>query len=315
MREALDFILCVKAEAHEGCGEDSWCHAFTPTVGLLGAFDGCGGSGARKHKCYSDHTEAYMASRLCAGAFYDAFRDSFTGREGAQDVRQIIDRCARYCRGSFSAYRPAGESTSKIRSSMITTLPTTAAAALLRRDGKYLAVTAAWAGDSRVYALTPSGLAQLSVDDFDRYDPFETDGMMNNTITADRPPRINQSLSTIDLPAIILTATDGCFAYYTTPMEFEAMLLSTLLYSATPAQWEDALLEQIGEVAGDDYTMTLAAFGFRDFQALRQMFHARYRRIYDEYLSKIAELPLTDRASRRELWEHYRPEYTKFIKG
>lgn len=314
MRESLDFILRLNAEAHEGRGEDSWCHAFTPKLGLLGAFDGCGGSGARKHEFYSEHSEAYMASRLCAGAFYDAFRDSFSERDTA-DEQQIIDRCARYCRGSFSAYRPVEGSASKIRSSMITTLPTTAAAALIRRDGRRLAVTAAWAGDSRVYTLTPSGLSQLSVDDFDQSDPFETDGMMNNTITADRPPRINQRLSNIDLPAIVLTATDGCFAYYTTPMEFEGILLSTLLYSQTPAEWEEALLGEIKEVAGDDYTMTLAAFGFGDFQALRKAFHARYRHLYDEYLSKLSDLPLSDRETRRALWEGYRPEYTKFIKG
>lgn len=314
MQKLLDFIVKLNVDAREGLGEDSWCYAFDRHTGMIAAFDGCGGSGARKHESYSGHSEAFMASRLCAGAFYDAFMDSLDPRVPA-DADGIIRRCKQYCQDSFGAYRPAGGQGARIKSSMIATLPTTAAAAILQPAGGQLVTTAAWAGDSRVFVLTPGGLAQLSVDDAEDTDPYETDAMMTNTINADRAPRVNQRVCRVPLPAIVLTATDGCFAYYTTPMEFEGVLLSTLLAASCPNDWESALAGQIGRVAGDDYTLVMAVLGFRSFEALKQAFSRRYDLLYRNYLTKIAALPPNDAATRRMLWESYRPEYTKYIEG
>lgn len=307
MLELLDFLVRVNVDAREKLGEDSWCHAFAQDAGLLAVFDGCGGSGARQHACYSGHSEAYMASRLCAGALYDAFRD--VPGEAA------LERFAQYCQASFAAYRPESGQSSRIRSSMITTLPTTMAAAFVHASGENLCATAAWAGDSRVYVLAPAGLSQLSTDDSEDDDPFVTDGMMTNTLNADRAPRIRRRDCTLALPALVLAATDGCFAYYTTPMEFEGVLLSTLLSADNPAQWEQALAEQIGKVAGDDYTLALASFGFGSFARLQKAFLPRYRQLCDEYLNRIVQLPPEDAASRRALWERYRPEYVKYLEG
>jgi len=139
--------------------------------------------------------------------------------------------------------------------------------------------------------------------------------MMTNTINADRAPRVNQKVCRIPLPAIILTATDGCFAYYTTPMEFEGVLLSTLLSASCPNDWERSLSEQIGRVAGDDYTLVMAALGFQSFENLKQAFSQRYKFLCKNYLTRLAALPLSDAATRRALWASYRPEYTKYIEG
>lgn len=313
MHRILDFILRLNVEARVGLGEDSWCHAFGERAGLIAAFDGCGGSGARKHALYSGHSEAFMASRLCAGAFFDGFRDSVTGDVPAE-ATAILRRCAQYCRDSFSAYRPAAGSASRLKSSMITTLPTTAAAALILPEDGALSVTVAWAGDSRVYALTPQGLMQLSLDDSEDPDPFETDAMMTNTLNADQTPHIHKKTLRLPLPAFLLAATDGCFAYYTTPMEFEGALLSTLADAATPNEWEQALAAQIGRVAGDDYTMVLASFGFSDFAQLRQAFAARYDLLRTQFLVPLSLLPPNDTAARRALWMQYRSEYMKYIK-
>lgn len=313
MQHALDFILRLNAEAREGLGEDSWCYSFATELGMIGAFDGCGGSGARKHAFYSGHSEAYIASRLCAGAFFDAFQDS-APLAGGCPAEQLVSVCAAYCSRSFDAYRPPAEQGARLRSSMIATLPTTAAAAALRPDGNALSVTAFWAGDSRVYLLTPEGLFQLSSDDSDDMDPFDTDAPIGNTVNADRAPKLNQASCRIPLPAIALTATDGCFAYYASPMEFEGALLSTLLGASCAQAWEQALYERIGSVAGDDYTMVLAAFGFRTFEGLKRALAPRYRYLYENYLSKIMELPQDDVAARRRLWEEYRAQYCKYIR-
>lgn len=312
MHDLLDFILKLNVEARKGLGEDSWCHAFCHSAGLIASFDGCAGSGARKHDFYGGHSEAFMASRFCAGAFFDGFLDSLDWNCPAHPD-EILALCSQYCQDSFAAYRPAAGSGSRIRSSMITTLPTTAAAAIIQPEEKALLTTAAWAGDSRVYALTVHGLAQLSLDDSEDPDPFETDAMMTNTINADQPPRIHHKTCRIPLPAILLAATDGCFAYYITPMEFEGVLLSTLQAASSPVNWEQLLSAQIGAVAGDDYTLVMASFGFRDFVQLKRAFAERYASLFDKYLCPLSALPFSDTAARRALWLQYRPEYMKYI--
>lgn len=315
MRNLLDFFIMLNVDARKGFGEDSWCYAFSKSAGLIAAFDGCGGSGARKHEFYTGHSEAYIASRLCAGAFFDGFRDSFVQQEKPTSAQQIFEISKQYCQNTFAAYRPPAGQGFRIKSSMITTLPTTVAAAIIQPSNGEILTSAAWAGDSRVYALTPRGLAQISLDDADDYDPYETDAMMTNTINADRAPRVNQKVCRIPLPAIIFTATDGCFAYYTTPMEFEGVLLSTLLSASCPNDWESALSEQIGRVAGDDYTLVMAVLGFQRFEHLKQAFSRRYNFLCENYLTRLAALPLSDAATRRSLWASYRPEYTKYIEG
>ena len=315
MRNLLDFFLMLNVDARKGFGEDSWCYALSKSAGLIAAFDGCGGSGARKHEFYTGHSEAYIASRLCAGAFFDGFRDSFVQQEKPTSAQQIFEISKQYCQNTFAAYRPPAGQGFRIKSSMITTLPTTVAAAIIQPSNGEILTSAAWAGDSRVYALTPRGLAQISLDDADDYDPYETDAMMTNTINADRAPRVNQKVCRIPLPAIIFTATDGCFAYYTTPMEFEGVLLSTLLSASCPNDWESALSEQIGRVAGDDYTLVMAVLGFQRFENLKQAFSQRYNFLCENYLTRLAALPLSDAATRRALWASYRPEYTKYIEG
>lgn len=315
MRNLLDFFIMLNVDARKGFGEDSWCYAFSKSAGLIAAFDGCGGSGARKHEFYTGHSEAYIASRLCAGAFFDGFRDSFVQQEKPTSAQQIFEISKQYCQNTFAAYRPPAGQGFRIKSSMITTLPTTVAAAIIQPSNGEILTSAAWAGDSRVYALTPRGLAQISLDDADDHDPYETDAMMTNTINADRAPRVNQKVCRIPLPAIIFTATDGCFAYYTTPMEFEGVLLSTLLSASCPNDWESALSEQIGRVAGDDYTLVMAVLGFQRFENLKQAFSRRYNFLCENYLTRLAALPLSDAATRRALWASYRPEYTKYIEG
>ena len=67
----LDFhpsVFC--GEIKPSCGEDNWAHVFSQETGFVGVFDGCGGSGARRHKEYDGHSEAFMASRLSSGAVY-----------------------------------------------------------------------------------------------------------------------------------------------------------------------------------------------------------------------------------------------------
>ena len=64
----LDFHTAVFCgEARENLGEDNWCYHFCENMGILGVFDGCGGSGSKKYENFSGKTGAYVASRIVAG--------------------------------------------------------------------------------------------------------------------------------------------------------------------------------------------------------------------------------------------------------
>ena len=315
MSNELDFTLTISEAAREGLGEDSWCRCHVPVAELLGVFDGCGGSGARKQDCYSGYSEAYMASRLCAGAFYDAFDDYFSARPQPVRPQALLTLCGEYCQRTLKAHRPPAQSERRIVSSMITTLPTTAAAVAVRQNDTHLELTLCWAGDSRIYALCPGGLMQLSKDDSEEDDPFETDGLMTNTLNADKAPQLHFKRLVLPKPAVVFCATDGCFAYFRSPMEFEGALLTTMAEADFPEAWRQLLIQTLGEIAGDDYTLVAGAYAFGRFDALKASFRPRLKALETQYLAPLRRVPLSDQALRRALWETYRSGYSRYLGG
>lgn len=314
---SLDFVMSFCRDKIPGHGEDSYCYSFCDTAGLLGAFDGCGGAGARKHDHYSGHTEAYMASRLCAGAFYDQFRKLFPCSHAAADlVEGVFAPRTVQCLLNFGP--PKDETGVRIKGSSVRTLPSTAAAALIQQagDGSML-VSAIWAGDSRVYIMDSRGLAQLTVDDTTVADPMVNiyeDGILTNILCSDKPVKLHCRTFVMNEPFLVFAATDGCFGFLSTPMEFEGVLLETLLTTKCAAQWESKLAETIGSVAGDDHTLCLAAYGYGSYEALQKSFAQRYAYLEKRYLIPVSYMPIEDRESRFELWGSYRDHYMRYIK-
>jgi len=314
----LDFTLSFCREMLPGQGEDSYCLSFCENAGLLAVFDGCGGAGARTHNYFSGHTEAYMASRLCAGAFYDAFRAAFPCRLSARAVAERVFAPEALAR--LKQYTPPVEPGGFVmKGSMVRTLPTTAAAALIQPgSGDALAVSAIWAGDSRVYVLDGDGLAQLTVDDTSVPDPMENvyeDGVLRNILCSDREVTLHCTTVEVKLPFVVLTATDGCFGYVSTPMEFEGLLLQTLLGAETPARWETTLADTIGALAGDDHSLCLAAFGYGSFENLQDSLRQRLAWLTQQFLIPVSRLPVEDRESRFALWAQYRDNYSRWMEG
>lgn len=313
----LDFhasIFC--GEVRQSLGEDNWAYGFCADSGIIAVFDGCGGSGARKHTEYANHSEAYMASRLCAGAMYECIHQHFPfPGDPSYFAQQLL---APRIRNSISANTPP-EKTSGIKIKGMRTLPATMAAAMIQSsDDGALRVSPIWAGDSRVYILDCSGLSQLTVDDSNQPDPMEglyDDGTLTNVICADRPFVLNCCSFLLKPPFIVLTATDGCFGYVSTPMEFEGMLLHTMLESSCVAQWEDNLRKLIASYAGDDHTFCLASFGYEHFGAIQKAFAPRYDQLRKNVLETVWATPWEDRETRRNLWAIYRKNYMKYIEG
>ena len=313
----LDFhatIFC--GEARKALGEDNWTYGFCEKSGMIAVFDGCGGSGARKHEDYNNHSEAYMASRLCSGALFECIQKHFPlSMEPKLFAEQVITP---YLTDSIKANIPA-EKPNGIKIKGMRTLPSTMAAALLQaEDENVISVSPIWAGDSRVYLLDGTGLSQLTVDDSNQPDPMEglyDDGTLTNVICADRPMSLNCRTYKLRSPFIVIAATDGCFAYVSSPMEFEGMILHTMLESANVAQWEDNLQKLIASYAGDDHTLCMASLGYGSFDAVQQAFQKRYEHLRKNYLETVWATPWEDRETRRKLWASYRVTYMKYIEG
>jgi len=314
---SLDFVMSYCKEKIPGHGEDSYCYSFCDNAGLLGAFDGCGGAGARKHDCYSGHTEAYMASRLCAGSFYDQFRKIFPCNQSAANLtKEFFAPQVKKCLIDYGP--PKDTSGFQIKGSSVRTLPSTAAVALIQQDSDgSMLVTAIWAGDSRVYLMDSLGLAQLTIDDTTVADPMLNiyeDGILQNILCSDKPMNLHCKTIKMKEPFVVFSATDGCFGYLSTPMEFEGVLLKTLLKSNCISEWENELADVISSVAGDDHTLCLAAYGYGSFSNIHKSFASRFDYIEKYYLIPVSNIPVEDRNSRFELWNSYRDNYIRYIK-
>lgn len=313
----LTFLLSFCRDKIPGKGEDSFCYSFCDSAGMLGVFDGCGGAGARTHEYYSGKTEAYMASRLCAGAFYDLFRMHYPEQQDtAAFVRDVLQPGTLQQLIRFQPPKVPGAI--QIRGSMVRTLPSTAAAAFVQaqEDGS-VKVAAAWAGDSRVYILDGKGLAQLTVDDATVTDPMLNiyeDGILKNIFCSDRAMQLNYREVVVQPPFMVLAATDGCYGYVTTPMEFEGLLLRTLLAAKNVAQWEKTLADAIGSFAGDDHALCLAAFGYEGFDELKYSFNERTMHLWNTYIQPVENVPVEQREPRFALWETYKQDYLRYLK-
>ncbi len=311
---SLQFSLPIKQDQ----GEDCCCRCVGQSATLVAALDGCGGSGARRHDWYSGKTEAYMASRLVAGALHDVFFRVFPlNQSPVQAARTYLEALRPEIDRRLDSYRPPAGATA-FKGRMFRTLPCTLAAALVQREesGRRI-VTVFWAGDSRVYLLTANGLMQLTRDNSGTDDPFEntyTDDVMNNVISQDRDYQIHRGSVGLSTPFVLFAATDGAYGYVPSPMEFEGLLLSTLDRSASPDQWEQEMTGLLKQFTEDDCSMSMAFFGYRDFARLKQDLAPRYRFLQEQYLSKLKDIPLEEKEARRAYWQTYQTNYLKFVK-
>lgn len=305
-------VLSFCGEIRENRGEDCRYFGFRDTVGMIAVFDGCGGSGAQIRRCFGGHTDAYMASRAAASAAEKWMQESRPSRSLPDMARRTLQ--PRILQ-ELTALIPEEEQESGCRGFL--TLPTTMAALMIEGGTQdVLTVTSVSAGDSRNYLLTPSGLHQLSRDDSDQPDPFEDlydEGAITNIINCGKDFSLNFRTLQIPVPCILLSATDGCFAYVSTPMEFEGMLLHTLLESSDARQWEHNLHMLVQSFAGDDHTLCLASFGYPGFGAMQDAFRSRYDLLQEQYLHPVWAAAEEDRDLRRKLWMRYRTEYMRFL--
>ncbi len=292
--EMLSSLFCVAGEMKEENGEDSFYYATNGNKVIVSVFDGCGGIGSRRYSNYSGKTGAYIASRAVCGGIKNWFET-----EGAnpETIKANIERSMKVC-DNFA------DKGGRLMGSLGKSFPTTAAITVATQNVDSIDVACYWAGDSRCYMLDCNGLHQLSIDDVGGADAFSNlsdDGVLKNVITANFAFSVNKKDFRINHPCILFTATDGCFGYVNTPMDFEYLLLEVLTGSANISQWQSKLDEYILKFAGDDYTMSVAAFGFKSFDDMKGYFLQRKEIVKNSFINET--VPVEQR------WESYKGAY------
>lgn len=313
----LDGIVGVNEEKRVGFGEDSALRVAGDKAAMLCSFDGCGGSGSKRYPSAEGWTGAKIAANTCAHVLGDWFLQSGydTNGFGAMSAEALADDMKLAIRAAFDdTFSRLDHTRSAIKGSLPSTLPTTIAAFMLEQDrSEKIRCVFFWAGDSRGYLLTVKGLRQMTMDDLQAKsddDDFTADGVLSNYVSQQKDFMIHTRETFVDSPMIALTVTDGCYAYYETPMDFEGILLETLMNATSLLDWEQQLKDRIGHVASDDYTLQMAIVGYETFQSLKDAYRPRmgdYRRFYSEPIARMLEQ--NDRDGLKRLWTEYKKFY------
>ena len=292
-------------------GEDAFAYNLSRNdIHAIAVFDGCGGAGAWKYKEFKHSSGAFVAAQAVSNRFlswFDSVSPAAINDVGALSDSFSKDSCSllvnlkNYC-------APMG-----VSGSMVKSFPCTASIALITESGDdALMLTALNAGDSRVYFLTPSdGLVQLTTDDSRGHpDPLESlreNAPLTNLLNADRQYAIRPRQVKLGYPCAVICATDGVFGYVRSPMDFEHLLLKSLVGSDSAAEFENRLKSAITGITGDDSTCLMAFYGWNGYADIKSGLMSRYREAVGitERIN-AARTPEEQENMIRGLWEQYR---------
>ncbi len=293
----INSIFSVSGEMVEDNGEDSFYYNVLDENFIIAAFDGCGGSGSKKYNNYSDKTGAYVASRAVCGGVKYWFEESKNKTHLKSCIQKSLSVCKKYA-----------DDTSRILGSLGKEFPTTAAIIIGKLCRNTIKAQCFWAGDSRCYMLDSAGLHQLTADDLENQDAMSNlinDGVMTNVINASSVFEIHNKQMIFKDPCIFLTATDGCFGYLESPMKFEQLITDSLINAKSIHEWQIALNERMGAVAGDDYTLCVAVYGFNGFRKIQDNYVKRNKYVTDVYINSHDDDCV--------MWDVYKKEYSIYL--
>lgn len=309
---------------------------------FLAVCDGMGGAGSTSYEIDGvQKSGAYISSRLVIKEAKNFF-SNLLGKGATfneNNLGELKNALLQQLHLKLREIKKNEES--KLKSRLLKDLPTTFSGLFIIKAESTVDVCSIWAGDSRNYLFTQTeGLQQLSLDDLkQKYDPLENlskDSPLDNVVSADGDFTIRLKKISTSLPCILFTATDGCYGYFNTPMQFEYAILNSLLNSNTFDEWKEKLIAEIGTVAGDDYSISLLSLGFESFSAIKSHFSQRLQDVYrqfvkdlqknDEVLSDWVEKKAriedsiksvdSDRTIlQRKIWQEYKKIYLKHIES
>lgn len=298
----LDSTLILGREKIADHGEDAWVYDVGEDRVMVGAFDGLGGSGAKRYEAYDGRTGAYIASRAAADAADEWLRGGELSEESLH--RSICEELRAYKAGAGT---PGG---AVIKGSMTREFPTTVSVAVCRPAADGVTADFYWAGDSRGYILDENGLKQITRDDVNDADDIlaqmDSDGVMNNLASLSKAWTLHRTRREHIPAGIAFTATDGCFGYVRTPMEFEYQLLETMCAAECVDDWQNRLEDTLCECAGDDFTLLGVIFGYGEFSAMQRRFRPRLEWLRKTY---IEPLETAAPAEINAMWLNYSRNY------
>ena len=162
--------------------------------------------------------------------------------------------------------------------------------------------------------MDSDGLAQLTKDDTeveDALDNLTSDAPMTNVLSADGQFQLNYKSVQVSQPAFIFAATDGCFGYIPSPMEFEGAILRELVRSKTPRQFRNQLYEKLVDCAGDDIALGLLSVNFGTFSSTQDILGDRYKILKERYLLKLDN---DEKGNfRKDMWDKYKEKYENYL--
>jgi len=283
-------------------------------IGLVGVFDGLGGSGAGGIGRSIDGRllrGAFIASRLAHLTVRQWFADRVIGSEAGTDLKSRLAAV-------MQAARPARRT--KVRGSLVRALPTTIALMEFAGEGDHWRLTARWAGDSRCFVICPDqGMAQISRDDSAEDDALVNlihDQPMLNVVSASEDFTINESGLTVTAGSIVMAATDGFFSWVLTPALFEYHVLETLHSAADAPEWGRRLTAAVRSYTSDDASLSAAALGYSSFTQVQKAFRPRYEHLRAHHWEPLAHARDGEAktAARHDSWDRYRDGYMRFLR-
>lgn len=294
-------------------GEDSFALYADEEYACLCAADGCGGLGSRRYEALENRTGAYIAARLVTDAVIRWSRE-------CSPMPATLDEGAKLCRELESdlhemllsfAEKNCREQTSRIVGSMQRRLPSTLCAAFSRIGAAgWREVCFLWCGDSRGYVLDAEGLHQCTADHLrgnpDALESLYRDVPLSRMLSADKMGEINLHRLRANLPGAVIVATDGAFSSCLSPMEFEKLLIDTLLSAKNWDSWQRKLNNLIGKMAQDDATLLIQPVGAEDIEALKEIMIPRREVLQKQFITPV-------RRHRREM-EYIRAKWREYCK-
>lgn len=260
--------------------------------------DGLGAGGQNKHTINGEtHTSAYYGSRLlsqiCSEYYkenYDVILENLKNKEA---LSRIIDELKARIKKQLDEFVDEHKLVKTIKGKSIKLLPSTLSSMLFKVNDDSVDVVVISAGDTRAFVLTPqNGLQQLSKDDVDDdVDAFEKATIVNNNICQDRDFTLNFRCYTLKMPCILFVCSDGCYDYFSSPMEVEYLFDAAFnAWFSTESVKSGAFGEKLGDFIAnrsklqDDCSMAGAVIGCQDDTALRQELKVRAREIETKYI-------------------------------
>lgn len=304
-------------EKKDGMGEDYFSYSYPDKYQnnsvFIAVFDGCGGIGARRYKTdIGTYTGAYLASRACAYKTLDYYNKNESFYFDDRDSKELKSEYIKVLNDISSKYSNGGL---EFKGSLASkSFPTTASVISVKYENRFLYSEFLWAGDSRGYILDEFGLKQITEDDLyggeDALSNISNDARLSNVINSDTDFEIHSRFIKTKVPALFISATDGCFGYLPTPMHFEYVILNAICESKSINEFEDRIRSFFKKVAGDDFTMGIIAAGFESFDSMRMYFISREKYVYNNYI-RFLDNSYND-SVKDELWEKYKQDYYKF---